>query len=80
MKLNALSGVVTAVGVLGIVYTLTTRWSMGVRVVSVFVAAAVLLGVFAVLRSNNDANFGTKDLDRALASGQPVALEFFSNF
>lgn len=79
-NLNALSGLITAVGLLGIVVAVTGRFSTGVRVIAVVAAAAVLAGAFAFLRSDTSAVKTPADLDRALASGQPVALEFFSNF
>lgn len=78
--LNQYSFVATAVVVLGVVLLAVRRRSGRTRW-TVLAAAIVLLGMFALaLRTGPGDVPRSADFDRALTSGKPVALEFYSNY
>jgi Mn2+/Fe2+ NRAMP family transporter len=78
--LNQNSFVLTAVAVLAVLWFVFGRVLR--RFMKLIVAAVVVLLVVAALAlrtGSSDVASGT-ELDRVLAKGKPVALEFYSNF
>lgn len=78
--LNQQSFVAVGLVVLAVAFLVLRRVGRLVRRV-VVIALIVALTAFAVtLRTGNGDIRRTSDLDAALKSGKPVALEFFSNY
>lgn len=78
--INQNSFVLTALVLLGAGWFVLRRRSRRFRMVVVPVVVVILVAAALVLRTgSSDVASGT-ELDRVLAKGKPVALEFFSNF
>jgi hypothetical protein len=78
--LNQNSFVLVAFVLLGSLLLFSRRRLRRVRFVAIPVLVVVLVAAALVLRTgSSDVRSGT-ELDRVLARGKPVALEFYSNF
>ena len=78
--LNQHSYVLVSLMVLGAVWLVARKLTGPLRFVAIGLALVVVVAAAAWLRTGSGDIGGTTDLDRALAQGQPVALEFYSNF
>ncbi len=77
---NQHSYVLVGVVVLGTAWLLLRRARSPVRWTALAALLVVVIAVAVTLRTGGGDIRTLTDLDRALAKGQPVALEFYSNF
>jgi hypothetical protein len=78
--INQHSFLLVGVVVLGIAIAVLRRFSRPAQIVAIVIVVA-LLGTFALLLRTGGGDVHSRtDVDRALAKGKPVALEFYSNF
>jgi hypothetical protein len=78
--INQHSFLLVALVLLGGAVAVLRRFSRPARIIAIVVVVA-LLGTFALLLRTGGGDVHSRtDLDRALARGRPVALEFYSNF
>ena len=66
--------------VLALSWLLLRRVTSPKRRIALGLVVVVIIGAAAMLRTGAGDVRAATDLDRALASGKPVALEFYSNF
>lgn len=78
--INQNSFVLVAVALIGALWLLARRRLPRLRLIAIPALVLVLVAAALVLRTGpSDVASGT-ELDRVLARGKPVALEFYSNF
>jgi hypothetical protein len=78
--LNQHSYVFVALAVAGLAGIFLRRLGGPLRWIALAIVLALLVGTAAWLRTGAGDVGSQTDLDRVLARGKPVALEFFSNF
>ena len=65
---------------LGAVWFVVRKRRNAIRIVAMVAVLAVLTTVMFVLRTGPGDFSSTRTLDRTLAHGRPIAIEFYSNF